>query len=78
METGIAKAVRIAGSQSALGRLLGLTPQAIQKWVADGLVPAKHCGKIESLLEGQVTRSELNPVLFGEAPQPVNHAATAT
>lgn len=70
METGIAKAIRIAGNQSALGRLLGRTPQAVQKWEAQGYVPAGRCREIETKLNGQVTRYELNPDVFGESPEP--------
>ena len=69
METGIAKAIRIAGSQTALGALLGLTPQAIQKWAAQGAVPGERCREVETKLKGQVTRYELNPVVFGDPPE---------
>lgn len=69
METGIAKAIRLAGSQTALGNMLGLTPQAIQKWAAHGTVPGERCRDVEAALNGQVTRYELNPVVFGDAPQ---------
>lgn len=69
METGIAKAIRLAGSQTALGNLLGLTPQAIQKWAAHGAVPAERCRDVEAAFQGQVTRYELNPAVFGDAPQ---------
>lgn len=68
METGIAKAIRIAGSQTALGGLVGLSPQAIQKWAKEGLVPGERCREVESLLGGEVTRYELNPVVFGTQP----------
>jgi len=71
METGIAKAIRIAGSQTALGNLLGLTPQAIQKWAAHGAVPGERCRELEAKLNGQVTRYELNPAVFGESPESV-------
>ena len=69
MENGISKAIRIAGSQTALGSLLGITPQAIQKWAAAGAVPAERCREVEALFGGQVTRYELNPVVFGDAPR---------
>lgn len=68
METGIAKAIRIAGSQTALGNLLGLTPQAIQKWADVGAVPGKRCRDVEAALNCQVTRYELNPAVFGDPP----------
>lgn len=74
METGIEKAVRIAGSQTALAQLLGLTPQAVQKWVGRGKPPVERCKDIETALHGQVTRVELDPDQFGdmqtEAKQP--------
>jgi DNA-binding transcriptional regulator YdaS (Cro superfamily) len=69
METGIEKAIRVAGSQTALGRLLGLTPQAIQKWASQGSVPGERCREVEAKLDGAVTRYELNPDVFGDSPQ---------
>lgn len=72
METGISKAIRLAGSQTALGALVGLSPQAVQKWAAQGFVPGDMCRKVERVLHGQVTRYELNPDVFGEP-----HVATA-
>jgi DNA-binding transcriptional regulator YdaS (Cro superfamily) len=69
METGIAKAIRLAGSQTALGNLLGLTPQAIQKWASQGCAPGDRCREIEAKLDGQVTRYELNPAVFGDPPR---------
>lgn len=71
MENGIQKAVRLAGSQSALARLCKLTPQAVQKWVDQGYVPSERCREVESALDKQVTRYELNPETFGPAPEPI-------
>jgi DNA-binding transcriptional regulator YdaS (Cro superfamily) len=68
METGIEKAVRLAGSQTALAGRLHVTPQAVQKWVAQGVVPGDRCRGIEHELQGAVTRYELNPLIFGDAP----------
>lgn len=68
MENGITKAIRLAGSQTALGNLVGLTPQAIQKWAAQGFVPGERCRQIEEALKGEVTRYELNAGVFGDAP----------
>ena len=68
LESGIQKAVRLAGNQSALGRLLKMTPQAIQRWVAQGRPSAKGCARVESCLHGQVTKAELYPAMFGPTP----------
>ena len=76
METGIAKAIRIAGSQTALGNLLGLTPQAVQKWASQGFVPGDRCREVEAVLGHQVSRYELNPAVFGEDPSAANHPST--
>ncbi|MFJ2989917.1 transcriptional regulator [Collimonas sp. NPDC087041] len=65
MEIGINKAVRVAGSQTALGKLLGVSPQAVQKWVGMGVVPPRRCREIEEKLFGAVTRYELNEGAFG-------------
>ncbi|WP_414691760.1 YdaS family helix-turn-helix protein [Noviherbaspirillum sp.] len=72
METGIQKAVRLAGSQTALGCILKVKPQAVQKWVAQGYAPAERCRAIEDAFAGEVTRYELNPEVFGEAPSGQN------
>jgi DNA-binding transcriptional regulator YdaS (Cro superfamily) len=68
METGIDKAVRLAGSQTALGNLIGVKPQAVQKWAKAGVVPAQRCIHVEQSLNGEVTRYELNPAVFGSDP----------
>ena len=66
METGIEKAVRLIGSQTALAKALGVKPQAVQKWVAQGYVPSGRCRDVEREFDGAVTRYELNPAVFGE------------
>lgn len=65
MEIGIEKAVRLAGSQTALAKLIGVSPQAVQKWVEQGFAPARRCRPIEQKLSGAVTRYELSEEVFG-------------
>lgn len=62
----IGMAVKIAGSQSALARLLSCTPQHVQKMCSSGHVPANRVLKIESATG--VTRYQLRPDLYQEAP----------
>jgi DNA-binding transcriptional regulator YdaS (Cro superfamily) len=68
MESGIKTAVRLAGSQTALAELLHVSPQAVQKWVAQGVAPGERCREIERVLNKGVTRYKLNPDVFGEDP----------
>jgi DNA-binding transcriptional regulator YdaS (Cro superfamily) len=73
----MAKAIRIAGSQSALARRINLTPlaaqraisytpQAVQRWCRQGYPSKDGCLLIEMALDGLVTRVELLPALFGK------------
>jgi DNA-binding transcriptional regulator YdaS (Cro superfamily) len=72
-ETGIEKAVRLAGSQTALGKLLDdpVSPQAVQKWVEKGFAPGDRCREIERKLNYQVTRYELNREVFGDPSEAI-------
>lgn len=38
--TAVQSAVAAAGSQTNLAKALGITPQAVQRWVTQGYVPA--------------------------------------
>ena len=67
-ESGIAVAVRLAGSQTALARLIGVSPQAVQKWVSARCVPPGRCLAIERVLNRRVDRYALNPRVFGKPP----------
>ncbi|ATQ79272.1 chaperone (plasmid) [Massilia violaceinigra] len=64
-ETGIAFAVRLCGTQSALARLIKHTPQAVQRWMAAGKPSKVGCKLIALALGGKVTRAQLDPDLFG-------------
>ncbi len=70
-ETGIERVVRLAGSQTALARILRVTPQAVQKWVAQGFVTSEHCRTIESHYPNDITRYDLNPSVFGSREEAI-------
>lgn len=58
----IERACKAAGSQSALARLLSVTPQAVQNWCATGRVPAERVIHVEAA--SGVPRHELRPDLY--------------
>ncbi|MBH9353323.1 helix-turn-helix domain-containing protein [Pseudomonas aeruginosa] len=64
-QSPIQRAVSAAGSQTALARALGCTPQNVQHMCATGNVPAKHVLKIEA--STGVSRTELRPALYPES-----------
>lgn len=74
----ITSAAEAAGSQTALAKTLGCTPQNVQWMCSTGNVPAKHVLKIESATG--VSRHQLRPDLYPEAAPTLNanlrHAQT--
>lgn len=62
MESPIEKAVRIAGSQSALARMVDVTPQAVQQWVVSRRVSHKKVIEVERFTG--VPRQELRPDIY--------------
>ena len=67
----INSAVQVAGSQTALAKVLGCTPQNVQRMCATGKVPAKHVLKIEAATG--ISRSLLSPDIYPE-PSPTLNA----
>ncbi|WP_017521980.1 MULTISPECIES: YdaS family helix-turn-helix protein [Pseudomonas] len=61
-ELAIRRAVQAAGGQSALARILQVTPQAVQKMCASGRVPAERVLEIEKATG--VSRHELRPDIY--------------
>ena len=63
MDTGIQRAVTLAGSQFQLAEVIGVTQQAISLWLARGWVPAERAREIEMVFG--VPRLELiNPKIL--------------
>lgn len=61
----VVSAVKIVGSQTALAKILGCTPQNVQRMCATGKIPARHVLKIEAA--SGVCRSLLSPELYPKA-----------
>nr|WP_314877294.1 YdaS family helix-turn-helix protein [uncultured Pseudomonas sp.] len=62
IELPICRAAKAAGGQSALARILKVTPQAVQKMCASGRVPAERVLEIEKATG--VSRHELRPDIY--------------
>ncbi len=62
MPNAIERAVDAAGGQSALARALGVTPQAVQRWCATGVVPPIRVIDVERLTG--ISRHALRPDLY--------------
>lgn len=58
-------AAKAAGSQTALAKALGCTPQNVQWMCSTGSVPAKHVLKIEAVTG--ISRHQLRPDLYPES-----------
>lgn len=57
------RAVSIVGSQSATGRLLGVSQRAVWKWLSEGKhLPAEHVLKVEAATG--ISRHDLRPDLY--------------
>ena len=61
----ILKAVAVAGSQSELARLVGVSPQAVYAWTRGGVISPLSAARIERATQGAVTRADLRPDIFG-------------
>lgn len=69
MENAIRKAIKLAGSQSALARVVGISPQAMGVQIRRGQITPEHCVAIEKAFPGAITRHELRPDHFGVPAQ---------
>jgi len=67
--TNIRRAVDAAGGQTALATALGIRQGHVSQWLRRGKVPADRVLAIEAAIGGEVTRYELRPDVFGDAPQ---------
>ncbi|WP_312800457.1 transcriptional regulator [Pseudomonas sp.] len=61
-ENAVVRAAKAAGGQSALARILGCTPQNVQRMCATGRVTAERVLQIEAATG--ISRHELRPDLY--------------
>lgn len=59
------KSISLIGGQAELARQVGVRPQTVHVWLKKfGQVPTKHVLKIEKILNGVVSRSDLRPDIY--------------
>jgi DNA-binding transcriptional regulator YdaS (Cro superfamily) len=77
LQTRVAQAVRKAGGQAALGRILGVPQSTVSTWLRRGNeLPAKHVRAVEAALG--IPRHELRPDLFDPPAQhPAAHPSAS-
>ncbi len=73
-ETALVRAIEMAGGPANLARSIGIRTQAISQWQK---APANRCRAIEAATNGQVTRYQLRPDVFGDSPEPILRTAEA-
>lgn len=47
---------RSGGSQSDLAKKMGVSPQAVQQWVANGFIPPKRCRRVSEVTKLPLSR----------------------
>lgn len=77
LDTPLAHAVRIAGSQSAFGRLLGKRQSTIHSWlIGPGVVPPEHVIAVEAATG--ISRHVLRPDIYPTDPAPQSATPNST
>lgn len=67
MNEAIKRAIEIAGGQSALAIRCGVTQPAVHKWATGKSRPdAITAQKIEAATNGEVSRIDLRPDIYGQ------------
>ena len=61
-------AIKLAGGVPAVAKSLCISQPAVHRWRARGKLPADRAIHLERATNGQVTRYELRPDVFGPAP----------
>ena len=70
MSDALERAVTQVGSQAALAKAIGVTPQHVWNWInRDKRVPAEKVIAIEEATSGEVSRHDLRPDLYPEEPK---------
>lgn len=71
MANAIQMAIDFAGSQSKLGKILGVSPQAVNHWHRKGTFPPWASIKLEEAFPGKISRYDLDPEHFGHGTRSI-------
>lgn len=63
MNEAITKSLRIAGGQTGLARLLGVSRQRVHQWRKRGAVPLKWAIEIQQVTDGKVRVEDFYPAI---------------
>lgn len=65
------EAIAIAGTQSALARLIGARPQEVWNWANGRPIPPDRCSMVERVTGGRVSCESLRPdIAWQRVPDP--------
>jgi len=64
MNIPLLKAIAVAGGQRRLAEKLGVSSMAVSQWKRRGIPPHRVI-EIERAIDGEITRYELRPDIFG-------------
>lgn len=62
------RAIELFETQDKFAQALGIKSPSVSEWRKRGQVPHERCAEIERITNGQVTRSELRPDIWGDDP----------
>lgn len=60
------EAIKIAGSGVELAKRIGVTPQAVNQWLRQGVPPSRVLA-VERAVEGKVSRQQIRPDIYPPA-----------
>jgi DNA-binding transcriptional regulator YdaS (Cro superfamily) len=67
----LSRAIDLTGGQKPLADIIGTTQSQVWYWLnrSKNGVPGEFAGKIEEATNGQVSRHDLRPDIFGSKPE---------
>lgn len=67
-QSPLERAISAFGTQEAFAAALRIKSPSVSRWRKNQRVPVERCVAVEMATKGKVTRYDLRPDVFGEAP----------